>query len=86
MVYQGTVHNGTIVLDLGTRLAEGTKVQVSPVSNSKPAPKRGSYEALAPFIGIWEDQAEDMDRSLAELRKMKEEEVRRRRDESDPQL
>ena len=86
MIYQGTVHhNGHIVLDLGARLAEGTKVEVSPVS-SPPPPKRGSYEAIAPFIGVWEDQAEDMDRSLAELRKMKEEEVRRQRNEPEPQL
>ncbi|MCL2640782.1 MAG: hypothetical protein FWD53_08060 [Phycisphaerales bacterium] len=132
MVYHGKVQNGTIVLEDGERLPEGTNVRieplppsnkpprgsvetilasagfwagdeeevdrllaelkemkqtkVKPVKRPKSAPPRGSYEAIAPFFGMWADQAEDMDRSFAELRKMKEEEVRRQRDEPDPQL
>lgn len=34
MVYNGKVHNGVVVLDNGSKLAEGTVVRVEPVEES----------------------------------------------------
>ena len=87
MVYRGKVHNGIIVFDGAERLPEGTEVRIEPVGNgAQTEPRAGSPDALMPFAGMWADQREEMEKSLAELHAMKEEEVRRQSSEPDPEL
>jgi hypothetical protein len=88
MVYRGKIQNGVVVFDGTSRLPEGTEVEIVPSKPVEPPgkPRRGSLEAILPYAGIWADQAEEMDRSLAELREMKDEELRRQLSKPDPQL
>jgi hypothetical protein len=88
MVYRGKIQNGVVVFEGAASLPEGTEVRIeplqSPVLDHKP--RRGSLEAILPFAGIWADQADEVDRSLAELRNMKAEELRRQLAQPDPEL
>jgi len=88
MVYRGKIQNGVVVFNGTSRLPEGTEVEIVPAAatDSPNKPRRGSLEAILPFAGMWADQAEEMDRSLAELRQMKAEELRRQLSQPDPQL
>jgi hypothetical protein len=76
MKYRGQVQNGIVVLDRPNGLTDGTIVDVEPVT--QPAvgqPRRGSAEAILRVAGIWEDNADEVDRMLEELRRSKQAEV-----------
>ena len=85
MIYHGTVQNGTIVLEDGERLPEGTNVRIEPVPPSN-KPPRGSYEAILASCGIWAGEDDEIDRLLAELKEMKQAEVERQMREPEPEL
>ena len=70
MVYHGTVKNGVIVLDGASPLADGTLVRIEPV-----AMPSASAAALLRAAGIWSAAAADVDKSLEDLRLMKQQEV-----------
>jgi len=82
MTYRGIVRNGVVVLDGMDRPQDGTIVSVEPVGPVGREPPRGSADSIMQHAGFWADQAEDVDRSLDELRRMKQEELANRRDDS----
>ncbi len=72
MTYNGKIHNGVVVLDNGTKLPEGTRVQVEPVAAVEPvAPVETLdpedvptlYEQLEPLVGSVEGLPPDMARN-----------------------
>lgn len=76
MKYRGEVKNGVVVLDQPVGLADGTIVDVEPVPHPTHAsPRRGSAEAMLRYAGIWETQSDEVDRTLEELRRMKQAEL-----------
>jgi hypothetical protein len=79
MKYRGNVINGVVVLDAPNGLADGTLVEVEPVRTSTTAPRRGSAEAILRHAGIWQSQAEEVERMLDELRLSKQAEVEAQR-------
>ena len=84
MVYRGKVHNGQIVIDGAPRLAEGTELRIEPIVPTEP--RIGSPEAIRSSAGIWANEADEVDRLLAELKEMKAEELRRQLEEPEPEL
>ena len=66
MTYNGKVHNGVVVLDNGTKLADGTRVRVEtldPVDDREPtgsADVPTLYEQLEPLVGTVEGLPPDM--------------------------
>jgi hypothetical protein len=62
MSYTGRVHNGVIVLDNGSKLAEGTVVRVEPVQPAvgSEAGGRARFERLA---GVLDDLPSDLARN-----------------------
>lgn len=82
MTYRGIVRNGVVVLDGIDRPQDGTIVWVEPVEPAGQVPPRGSADAVMRHAGFWADQVEDVDRSLDELRRMKQEELANQRDDS----
>lgn len=85
MIYRAKVVNGQIVLEGNERLPEGMLVKITVIEKEE-NPPRGSAAAILKYAGIWADQEADMEKSLAELKAMKEEEVRRQMSEPDEQL
>ena len=79
MKYRGHVMNGVVVLDPPNGLADGTLVEVEPVHTSTTTPRRGSAEAILRHAGIWQSQAEEVERMLDELRQSKQAEVEAQR-------
>ena len=87
MKYRGRVKNGQVLLDDAPRLADGTLVEVRPVSpkkgrNGQRAKRNGiarapagSPAAILPHVGSWAGGPGEMDHLLGELRRMKEAEV-----------
>jgi hypothetical protein len=74
MTYRGRVRNGVVVFEAGApSLPEGTEVEVQPRSPAED--RRGSPDAVLRHAGIWESQAQEMDRLLDELRRSKQAEV-----------
>jgi hypothetical protein len=61
MTYHGHVKNGTVVLENGAVLPDGTEVRVEVVAH-RPADAAGSslYDRLRPFIGAIDDLPADM--------------------------
>jgi hypothetical protein len=57
MDLEGVVHNGVIVPDDSTALAEGTRVRITPASVEKPRP---FGERFAQFKGAVSDLPEDL--------------------------
>ena len=85
MTYRGTIRNGVVVFDRGTRPREGTQVEVRPFAaggrgkktskQSSARPPRGSPQAVLRHRGTWQGEPGEMDRLLAELKRMKQAEV-----------
>ena len=75
MTYSGHVKNGVVVFDGATPLEEGTPVRVEPLEQPVATGRRGSAEAIMRHAGIWADQADEMDRSLDDLRRDKQAEL-----------
>ncbi len=74
MTYRGRIRNGVVVLEGGAPpLPEGTEVDVQPRPTG--VPRRGSAEAVLRHAGLWEGQAQEVDRLLDELRRAKQAEV-----------
>lgn len=82
MTYRGIVRNGVVVLDGIERPRDGTVVWVETVEPDGQRPPRGSADAVMRHAGFWADQIEEVDKSLDELRLMKQEELANRRDDS----
>lgn len=77
MTYRGRFQNGVVVLDQTPAFEEGTVVEVHVVSAPAGSKARPSgKEALLRAAGMWEDQAEEIDKLLNELREMKQAELR----------
>lgn len=52
MIYRGRVENGTVVLDEGIRLPDGTEVTIEPVEPAQEHQDgRTLYQRLEPFVG-----------------------------------
>ena|SRR6266516_3074912 len=84
MKYRGRVRNGVVVLERASRLAEGTAVEVRPVSSKNGGvgrrkgargPRVGTAAAILPHVGSWAGDPAEVDRLLDELRRMKQAEV-----------
>lgn len=60
MTYNGKVHNGVVVLDDGTQLAEGTRVRIEPLDPSDAEDVPTLYEQLEPLVGSVEGLPADM--------------------------
>ena len=76
MKYRAEVKNGVVLLDKPNGLANGTVVEVEPVPEPTDAfPRRGSAEAILRYTGIWENQSDEDDRMLEELRRAKQAEL-----------
>lgn len=60
MTYNGKVHNGVVVLDDGTKLAEGTRVRVEPLDPADAEDVPTLYEQLEPLVGSVEGLPPDM--------------------------
>jgi len=78
------VRKGVVVLERGSRLAEGTAVEVRPVSSKNGGagrrkgargPRVGTAAAILPHVGSWAGDPAEVDRLLGEPRRMKEAEV-----------
>lgn len=59
MLLQGHVQNGVVVFDTPTSLAEGTLVQVVPMTPVEKPPKRSLLERLGDVVGSVDDLPED---------------------------
>jgi hypothetical protein len=87
MTYRGRVRNGVVVLERALRLAEGTSVEVRPVSSGNggagrgKVPRVGTPAAILPHVGTWAGDPGEVDRLLGELRRIKEAEVAAKRAE-----
>lgn len=87
MTYRGTIRDGVVVFTGGRRPREGTAVEVRPVAAggsgkkaAKPSatrlrPRRGSPEAVLRHRGTWQGEPGEMERLLAELKRMKQAEL-----------
>ena len=64
MVCTGTIHNGVVVMDKGTELAEGTRVRIEPVERPEEAATPGGYEDLLELVGTIRDAPPDLSRNL----------------------
>ncbi len=83
MTYRGHVKNGVIVLEGSPSLEEGTAVRVEPIEATPRQPRPGSPAAVLGNPARWHGEPEEMDRLLAELRQMKDDELRRVRAENE---
>ena len=66
MTYKGKIQNGVVVLDNGTKLPEGTRVQVEPVAPVEPLDPEDVptlYEQLEPLVGSVEGLPPDTARN-----------------------
>jgi hypothetical protein len=85
MTYIGEVHNGVVVLKDAPPLEEGTEVRVE-VTGSSNKFRRGSAAAVLQHKGTWVGPEGEIDRLLAEVREMKQEELRLQQSQPDEQL
>jgi hypothetical protein len=85
MTYTGQVKNGVVVLEGDVKLEEGRRVRVL-VDEPADRPPRGSPEAILRHAGIWAGDDDEIDRLLAELKQMKQDELRRQLEEPEPEL
>jgi hypothetical protein len=76
MTYRGIVVNGVVVID-GEKPAEGTAVEVTPVTRSATQP---TDLADHPAIGIWKDRT-DLPEDSVEASKVLRQRLMRRSDE-----
>ena len=63
MTYNGRIHNGVVVLDNGTQLAEGTLVRVEPLDPADGEDVPTLYEQLESLVGSVEGLPPDMARN-----------------------
>jgi hypothetical protein len=85
MTYFGEIHNGVVVLKDAPVLEEGTKVEVT-VSST---PRIGSPQAILAAIekaGGWVGPESELDRLVAEVREMKQEELKLQKSQPEPEL
>ena len=81
MTYRGRIKNGVVVLEQALGLAEGTSVEVRPVSSRngdvrrRKGPRVGTAASILPHVGTWAGDPGEVDRLLGKLRRMKEAEV-----------
>jgi len=78
MTYRGRVKNGVVVLEGSPPLEEGTRVRVE--TDNAPSPQPGTWAAIRAALdsgAVWEGDAAEMDRLLADLKEMKRDDVRR---------
>ncbi len=75
MTYMGHVKHGVVILDGNPPLDEGTLVRVEPVAESASRYARGSAQAILRHTARWHGPDEEIDRLLADLRQMKQQEV-----------
>jgi hypothetical protein len=73
MVYRGRVEKGVVVFEGSAALPEGTRVLMEPEATAGPV---GSIEAILGSGAHWHGSAEEMDQLLADLREMKQAELR----------
>ena len=59
MTYNGKIQNGVVVLDDGTKLPEGTRVQVEPVDSET----QGGRAKLKALAGVIDDLPSDLARN-----------------------
>jgi len=81
MIYRGTVKNGVIVLEGTPGLQDGTVVRVEPVDLSRA--QRGTAEAIMHAVesgAHWHGGADEADSLLAELKEMKQAELKAQND------
>ena len=71
MTYNGRIHNGVVVLDDGTKLAEGTRVRVAPVApveaveavEQPDSETQGGRAKLKALAGVIDDLPSDLARN-----------------------
>ena len=88
MTYVGEIHNGVVVLKDAPALEEGTRVRVE-VDLPDVKPRRGSPAAVLAALrksGGWAGPDEELDRLVAEVHQMKQEELKAQLAQPDPEL
>jgi hypothetical protein len=74
MICLGTVKDGVVVLDKTTAFAEGTRVRVE-ADASSPQHPRGTAQSILSADLKWAGEPDELDRLLAEVHSMREEDV-----------
>jgi len=74
MTCLGTVRNGVVVLDTAAPFEDGTRVRVE-ADMAPSEPPRGSAQAILDADVKWVGQRDELDRLLAEVQKMRDEDV-----------
>lgn len=81
MKYRGQIKNGVVVLDEWPGLEDGTVVEVEVAdpterrSDRAPEPRRGTAQAILGADLKWAGPVEELDRLLAEVQRMREEDM-----------
>jgi hypothetical protein len=80
MTYRGHIQNGQIILDEPADLPEGTRVSVEPLAQSS-ATQSGSAAAILSALEPWDGPAEELDRLMAEIQQMRNQDMLPNRDD-----
>jgi len=74
MTYRGVVKKGVVVLEKPKALKEGTRVRVEAVGDKRKKPKRRINDRIHP-VGSWDGPPGELDRLLAEVQQMRDEDL-----------
>ena len=72
MTYRGVVKKGVVVLEKKKGLKDGTRVRVEPIAVKRKTSKVSKNGKIHP-VGTWEGPPGELDRLLAEVQRMRDE-------------